>query len=213
MSDTLVLYNIPTIRQLPESTPTKLEWKRQTRQALSSYWTTSLVEEAQTKSILSNCFLGNLGVGNTHMVWDSIQPNLQDVKRGHVKLRSLTSTYMLQSTKFKFNSSEVDPKCPLCRLESKDLQHFILRCPALAGVREHHFPSLIKLVIGVVGDDIWSQHFRNTDILVALVVDCQKLVVDGLLPCSHDSMYEIETCARTLCHKPHQIRLKLHKER
>ena len=50
------------------------------------------------------------------------------------------------------------------------------------------------------------------DILVALVVDCQKLVDDGLLPCSNDTMYEIETCARTLCHKLHQIRLKLHKE-
>ena len=65
------------------------------------------------------------------MVWDSIQPNLQDVKRGHVKARLLTGTYMFQSTKFKFNSLEVDPKCPLCRLESEDLHHFILRCPAL----------------------------------------------------------------------------------
>ena len=117
------------------------------------------------------------------MVWDSIQPNLQDVKRGHVKARLLTGTYMFQSTKSKFNSSEVDPKCPLCRLESEDLHHFILRCPALAGVRERHFPALRKLVIGVVGDDIWSQHFRNKDILVALVVDCQRLVDKGLLPC------------------------------
>ena len=92
VSDTLDLYDLPTIKQLLESTPTKLEWKRQTRQALSSYWTTSLVEEAQTKSTLSNCFLGDYGIGNTHMVWDSIQPNLQDVKRGHVKARLLTGT-------------------------------------------------------------------------------------------------------------------------
>ena len=214
MSDTLDLYELPTIRQLLESTPTKLEWKRQTRQALSSYWTTSLVGEAQTKSTLSSCFLGNLGIGNTHMVWDSIQPNLQDVKRGHVKARLLTVTYMymLQSTKFKFNSPEVDPKCPLCRLESEDLHHFILLCQALAGVRERHFSALRKLVIGVVDDDIWSQHFSNKDILVALVVDCQKLVDDGLLPCSNDTMYEIDTCTRTLCHKLHQIRLKLYKE-
>ena len=107
MSDTLDLYDLPTIRQLLESTPTKLEWKRQTRQALPSYWTTSLLEEAQTKSTLSNCFLGNLGIGNTHMVWDSIQPNLQDVKRGHVKARLLTGTYMLQSTRY------IDVKDPI----------------------------------------------------------------------------------------------------
>ena len=41
------------------------------------------------------------------MVWDSIQPNLQDVKRGHTKARLLTGTYMFHSTKYKFNSSEV----------------------------------------------------------------------------------------------------------
>ena len=72
-------------------------------------------------------------VVNAHMLWDSIQPNLQDVKRGHVKARFLTGTYityMLQSTKFKSNSADVDPKCLLCRLESEDLQHLILRCPA-----------------------------------------------------------------------------------
>ena len=41
------------------------------------------------------------------MAWDSIQPNRQDVKRDHVKARLLTGTFILQSTKFKFNSSEV----------------------------------------------------------------------------------------------------------
>ena len=79
-------------------------------------------------------------------------------------------------------------------------------------MRERHFPTLRKLVIGAVGEDIWSQHVRNKDVLVALVVDCEKLVDDVLLPYSNDTMYEIETCARTLCHKLHQIRLKLHKE-
>ena len=88
------------------------------------------------------------------MVWDSIQPNLQDVKRGHVKARLLTGTYMLQSTKFKFNSSEIDPKCPLCRLESEGLQHFILRCPALACVRERRFPTLRMRWVMISGDNI-----------------------------------------------------------
>ena len=89
------------------------------------------------------------------MVWDSIQPNLQDVKRSHIKARLLTGIYMFKSTKCKFDSSEVDPKCPLCRLESEDLQHFILRCPALAEARDRYFPLIRKLVIDEVSKNIW----------------------------------------------------------
>ena len=99
VSDTLDLYSLPTIKQLLVNTPTKLEWKRQTRLAVSSLWTTRLKDEAQTKTTLSKCFLGNLGIGTTHMVWNSIQPNLQDVKRGHIKARLLTSTYIFQYTR------------------------------------------------------------------------------------------------------------------
>ena len=212
VSDTLDMYNLPNIRQLFECTPSKLDWKRQTKQAVSTYWTTRLVEDAMTKSTLTHCFTGNLMVGQVHMVWDSIQPNLQDVKRGHVKARLLTGTYMLQSTKFRFNSSDVDPNCPLCRLESEDLRHFILRCPALAVARDSCFPQLRSLVIGAVGDEKWLKYFRNRETLLTLVVDCQKLVEHGLLPKSQVILYEIETCARTLCYKLHQIRLKLHKE-
>ena len=127
VSDTLDMYNLPNIRQLFDCTPSKLVWKRQTKQAVSTYLTTRLVEDAMTKSTLTHCFTGDVRIGQVQMVWESIQPNLQDVKRGHVKARLLTGTYMFQSTKFRLNSSDVDPKCPLCRLESEDLQHFILR--------------------------------------------------------------------------------------
>ena len=146
------------------------------------------------------------------MVWGSIQPNLQDVKRGHTKARLLTGTYMFQSTKYKFNSSEVDPKRPLCRLEGEDLQHFILRCPALAEARDRYFPLIRKLVIDTVDENIWPEHFCNRDILVTLVLDCQKLAENGSLPRSTDILFEIETCFRTLCYKLHQISLKLHKK-
>ena len=95
-----------------------------------NYWTTSIVADAMVKTTLSHCSIGNLKIAHTHMVMDSIQPNLQDVKRGDIKARLLMGTYMFQSTKYKFNSSKVDPKCPLCRLESEDLQLFILRCSA-----------------------------------------------------------------------------------
>ena len=98
--DTLDLYNLPTIRQLLEtnSSPTKLEWKHQTRQGLSAYWTASLVVAAQKKTTLSNC------------------------------VSSLT--YKLDKPSIYLNLSLIALMCLLCHLESKDLQHFILHCPA-----------------------------------------------------------------------------------
>ena len=100
---------------------------------------------------LTHCLIDNLKIGHTNMVLDCIQPNLQDVKSGHIKARLLMGTYMFLSTEYKFNSSEVDPKCPLCRRKSEDLQHFILRCPALAETRDRYFSPIRKLVIDVVG--------------------------------------------------------------
>ena len=111
----------------------------------------------------------------------------------------------------RFNNCDVDPKCPLCRLENEDLQYFILRCPALGEVRERHFPQLRNLVIGSVGNDGWSRRFCNKDALVSLVVDCQKLGVNGTLPNLTGSLCEIEVCSRKLCYKLHQLGLKLHK--
>ena len=139
--------------------PTKLQWKRQTKTAISGYWTRTLVEEGTTKSTLQHCCLKNMQIGKVHRVWDSVMPNLQDVRRAHIKARILTGTYMLQSTKVKFNNQEVDPKCPLCRLDDEDLVHFILKCPALANIREIHIKDLRALVIGKVGQEVWSKKF------------------------------------------------------
>ena len=68
------MYNLPNIRQLFDCTPSKLDWKRQTKQAVSTYWTTRLVEDAMTKSTLTHCFTGNLMVGQVHMGRNARKP-------------------------------------------------------------------------------------------------------------------------------------------
>ena len=113
-----------------------IKWKRQVKTALTDYWTRSLVNKGRTRSTLHQCCLEKLEIGKVHRVWNSVRPNLKDVRRAHTKARILTGTYSLQSTKAKFNNQQVDPKCPLCRLESEYLTHFLLRCPALSTVRE-----------------------------------------------------------------------------
>ena len=51
----------------------------------------------------------------------------------------LTGTYMLQTLKSKFNQSEVDPTCPICRLETETITNVITSCPLYDEIRKEHF--------------------------------------------------------------------------
>ena len=55
-------------------------------------------------------------------------------------------SYILQSTKEKLNNQLVDPKCQMCRLESEDHTHFLLKCTTFdwyCQSREIYIRSLI----------------------------------------------------------------------
>ena len=61
----LAQYSLPSIEQLMQDLPTKLQWKRQTKTAISGYWTRTLVEEGTTKSTLQHCCLKNMQIGKS----------------------------------------------------------------------------------------------------------------------------------------------------
>ena len=117
-------YGLLSMEHLIQELPLKLQWKRQVKAAIADYWTRTHVNEGRTRSTLQHCCLEKLEIGKVLRVWNSVRPNLQDVRRAHIKARILTRTYILQSTKAKFNNQQVYPKCPLCRLESEDLHSF-----------------------------------------------------------------------------------------
>ena len=117
-------YGLPSMEHLMQELPSKLQWKRQVKAAIADYWTRTLGNEGHTRSTLQHCCLEKLKIGKVHRVWNSVRPSLQDVRWAHIKARILTRTYNLQSTKAKLNNQQVDPKCPLCRLESEDLHSF-----------------------------------------------------------------------------------------
>ena len=44
----------------------------------------------------------------------------------------------------------------------------ILKCPALANIREIHIKDLRDLVIGKVGQEVWSEKFCSETVLLSL---------------------------------------------
>ena len=90
----LQLYKLPTVSSLESFT--KLRWKNISRRAVSQYWTEKLREEAADKSSLTNCNIST--IGKSHLIWNNVDNNTTDVKRGITKARVLTGVHMLQTT-------------------------------------------------------------------------------------------------------------------
>ena len=129
-------------------------------------------------------------MGKTHIVWDSINNSVWDVRKAITKTRMLTGTYMLQTLKSKFNQSEVDPTCPICRLETETMTHIITSCPVYNEIRKEYFVKTKGTIITSIGFDSWKRNFNKKNIICQLVIDCQKLVVTGLLPTNDDLIHE-----------------------
>ena len=70
-------------------------------------------------------------MGTTRLGWRSLDPSATDVRKGIIKTRILTGTYLLQKHRHSFSGGIVDP---VCQLEDKDLfnrlLHMLARCPA-----------------------------------------------------------------------------------
>ena len=48
-----------------------------------------------------------------------------------------------------FNQNQVDPSCLLCHQEDETVEHFLLRCPALASVRNPIIDNILSVGAGI----------------------------------------------------------------
>ena len=134
------------------------------KKAVHNHWSNELRMDIEQRSTMQNCNTDILLIGRSHPIWDTVKPNTSDVKRGIIKARILTGTYMLQTTKVKFNITKIDPKCPICRLENIDLGHMLFRCPSLGAAR--------RGPIGWIRNCIKRYHGNDVDVCVTLANRC-----------------------------------------
>ncbi|CAC5407671.1 unnamed protein product [Mytilus coruscus] len=199
-------YNLPTIEELWDNTPSKFTWKHTVRSAISDFWNDKFRTEIAQKSTLNRLDTNSIKIGETHPVWNSALNIPDETKRAIVKARILTGTYMLQSNKAKFGIDNVDATCPICFIEDENLIHFITRCPAFEGIRRNHYGLIKQQIVLKIGNEQWNEKFRNRDIICQLITDCTKLAGEYL---QHDSelMNNIETISRKMCYDLHVKRL------
>ena len=149
-------------------------------------------------------------IGKPHLIWNNVGNNTIDVKRGITKARMLTGVYMLQTTKSRFNQYEVEQICPLCRLAAEDLQHMLLRCPALSEVRSPLFSSIRQILISHLGSSWWLT--RSGPQIVRLCVDSNNIKSQTQSAIEECFLERLEMLGRHFCHKLHIKRLQLHQK-
>lgn len=198
----LILYNLPNLDVLLLNVPSKLVWKSQVKLAVNKYWTSKLIADCEDKSTLKFCNYTTMKIGTVHPIWQSIQNNIKDVRRGGIIARLMTGTYILQTTTSKFNQYQISPLCPLCQIEEETVQHFLIKCNALFSYRNEPFHDL-KCVITNISTDLWITLTNDLDLLTMLILDHIELVERGILHCSNDTLMVIVSISRKLCYGLH----------
>ncbi|CAC5376932.1 unnamed protein product [Mytilus coruscus] len=209
INDILDMYQLPSFNEIMNQHYNKLDWKNIVRTAISSHWTVKLKADCEEKSTLKLLSKRNLNIGQTHNVWDTISSPVKDVRKAATKVRMLTGTYMLQTLKVKFIQAEIDPTCPICKLEAEDLQHLLTSCPAYRHIRKSHFQQIKEYVVSKIGNSVWTINFNNKMAITELLIDCQSLVERNILPNDKMILRTIEMKSRDYCHLIHMKRMNI----
>ena len=142
-------------------------------------------------------------VNYTHNVWSSMESSVTEVRKGIVKCRMLTGTYLLQTSKHKFSKTAVSATCECCGLGDEDITHMLLECSALHSQRKQFFPKVRSIVTEYIGVDQWNSIFSTKSNLVKLILDCTVFPVLN----SETQAREVTKVTTELCYRLHLQRI------
>ena len=138
---------------------------------------------------------------STHPIWTSLSSTVSSVKKGTIKARLLTGTYLLETNKHKFSSGKESPLCKCCGTENENVTHFLLLCPALCKQRKESFPKIKTFMISLIGMTKWTSTFNEKSSIVRLIIDStfalpmikSRSDLESLHRLSVDMCYELHT--------------------
>jgi hypothetical protein len=138
--------------------------------------------------------------GSIHKLWTSLYSTVSDVKKGIVKCRMLTRTYLLQKDKHKFSNGKVQADCVLYCIGDEDIIHMLTQCSALHEIRREQMQILKKTVVEYTCKTTWNCHFINPESITQLILDCTLF---RTLFTSSSQLDDIMRKTSDLCYKMH----------
>ena len=201
VKEIFIKYNLQDPRRLLEDPPSKHKWKRIVNTQVNVYWEERIKASAVLYSSLRFLNVNNLKSGMRHPLITSMG-NIREVPCIRTKLKLVTSTYILQVNRASFNQNQVNPMCLLCHQGDETVEHFLLKCPALTGIRNPIMDSIIFISDGAY------PLTSNSHSSLQLILDCSFLTNNMNNPKS-EQLQNLETHSRRLCHALHCERYKL----
>ena len=121
-------------------------------------------------------------IGETHSVWGSLDTVVSDARKGTLKCRMLTGTYIIQITCHKFSRVDVSSAHNCRGVFDEDLAHKLLESPALTHQRKPLYLVIKTKVIYCIGAQKWKEtHIR----LLTLFKHKRKAIISRNTECNY----------------------------
>ena len=118
------------------------------------------------------------------------QYNINDVGRARIKSKLLIGTYMLQSSRSKFNKLDVDPG-------PEDTEHFLVHCSSLQETRDRFLPTIISHIEAPLRGHLAC----DPAALTHCILDSNYSGTEGFI--SENQFYQWEFDTRMFCYYLH----------
>ena len=205
------LYNLPHPLQTMENPPTKEAGKSLIKSSIVSYWEIKLRDSAKNLSSLSYFHPEFMSLLQPHPLYTSCGENSFEVSKCIVQSRMLSGRYTTDKLLSHFDRNE-DQRCKLCLSETGDIEHLLVHCSALSGVRNNQLQSLLNRTnfsefSAALILNYWE---KSTPSFVQLLLDCS--VLPEVITANQNGqslMQEIFKFGRTWCYNVHSTRMKL----
>ena len=198
-------YSLPTAYDLMRDTPTKENWKNILRESVNKVVEYGWRNDINEKPSLKYLNLDILKVGQPHIIYSTVRPNVHDVQRAELKAKIITGTYILLVNRAKFNQFEVNPTCGLCCQQPETREHFIAQCSSLSKIRTHFITKTANL-LHISPNVLSSMEASN---FTQFCLDCTHPLLSNYLKIPCESQDRLEYYTRKYIFNIHFARSKL----
>ena len=188
-------YELGTLSEICAEVPSKFKWKTMIHKQVNKYWSCNIGESAKLYKTLRFMKFDSYNPGSVMPVL-RVEYSARESYRLQTKLRLLTGTYTLQTTRKNFNQFDIDTTCQLCGEESETESHFVLECSSLDIVRGTVLPS-----IALQWNNLSSQRFDDLHNAVKLqiIINCWPVITKDIKPPKPEAIHMLEIeCGRLL---------------
>ena len=169
------------------------------KKAINAYWKGIWNEERSAKSTLKYLSVQANPTVSPHNILKAVRNSQFEVKKAEIKLKMVTGTYMLQSTKARFSKNKLSAKCQICQNSDEDIKHFLLSCKGLEDTRQPLMSDLLFKLADLLGGGI--DKIKDSDMLIQIILDCTA--VNALKDLSSDALIDLERQTQSYCYKLH----------